>query len=179
MSSPDTNFLSITTPGQVIEGQTIRAPAGTRWADLVHVNVPDVVIRGCTLDARGCRENAVDGHRAHRLLVEDCVVYAGAQCAFYVKSLTGATFRHNRLVEAGGHSDLYAGDYSSVSSLWTTQVVADGNWRADGLPWRHAHAHGDWPIELNMTVQRQRWLSLWRFLYVEIKYRFHPVPNLH
>ncbi len=175
MSNPDINFLSVTTPGQIIEDREIIAPQpeqGGYWSDLVHINVPNVTIRRCRLDARWCWENAVDGNGAHGLLVEDCEIISGRECSFYVKALHGATFRRCRLISAGGHSDGYAGDYSDRSDEKTTGVVFEDCTRLDGEAFRVRWAHATRPKTVNMKARFLCLLSLVSCIYVNLKYLF-------
>jgi len=178
MSKPDINFLSITEPGTVIENRDILVPVpieGTYWSDAVHVNVPNVILRHCVIDARNCEENAFDSNEGHNFLMEDCVVYAGQQCALYAKATRGGTFRRVRLVTVGGHSDGYLGDYSDQSREKTTGIVFDSCYRDDGQPFRAAwnFRRSEKPRCLAMA-RRYQWLwSLVRTVCVEAKYLFN------
>jgi hypothetical protein len=169
----DINFLSVTTPGQIIEDREIVAPQpedSGYWSDLVHVNVPDVVIRRCRLDARFCWENVIDGNCAHNLLVEDCEIIGGRECSLYVKGLHGAMFRRCRLAQASGHSDGYAGDYSDQSSERTTGVVFEDCTLSDGTPFRIRWAHAERPKAVNMAAHYLWPLSFVSCIYVKAKY---------
>jgi hypothetical protein len=173
----DINFLSVTEPGTVIEDREIIVPSpapGSYWSDAVHVNAPDVVIRRCLIDARNCEENAIDGNRAHNLLVEDCEIYAGKECALYLKGGASNTmFRRVLIKWAGGHSDFYAGDYSDQSHEWCHNNRAEDLARSDAEAVRVRWAWGDRPIITgNSNVKFQYCLSYLSRLYVGLKILF-------
>lgn len=177
MSKKDINFLSVTEPGTVIEDRQIIVPlppVGSYWSDAVHVNVPDVIIRRCVIDARNCEENAIDGNHSSNLLVEDCDIYAGKECALYAKCFQGVIFRRCHLITVGGHSDGYTGDYSDQSKARTTGVVYDSCLRADGQPFRLSwnFRRCDKPLATGTPHHYQLCLSAERTAYVELKYAF-------
>ena len=166
-------------PGTIIEDRQIIVPlppVGSYWSDAVHVNVPDVIIRRCVIDARNCEENAIDGNRAHNLLVEDCEIYAGKECALYLKGGASNTMYRRVLIKwAGGHSDFYAGDHSDQSHDWCRNNRAEDLARSDAEPVRVRWAWGNRPIITgNSHVKFQYCLSFVSFLYVALKTLLHP-----
>ena len=180
MKKPDINFLSITDPGTVIEDRQIivpKAAPGSYWSDAVHINVPNVVLRHCVIDARECEENAIDGNRASGLIVEDCEIWAGAECALYLKGGTrGARFRRILIKWIGGHCDLYVGDYSDQSHQWSKDNTFEDLARSDGEPVRVRRAWGDWPVITgNSLANRQVIVSAGCFCYVGAKTLFESV----
>ncbi len=174
MKKPDINYLSVVELGTVIEDRQIIVPPpapGSYWSDAVHINVPDVIIRRCVIDARNCEENAIDGNRAHNLLVEDCEIWAGKECALYLKGGASNTmFRRVIIKWPGGHSDIYIGDYSDQSHDWCRNNRFEDLARSTGEPCPARWAWGNRPIVTgNSNVKFQYCLSVVSFLYVGLK----------
>jgi hypothetical protein len=152
---------------------------GADYDDIMHLSGTT----GCTFDTvivKGGlqRENAVDfNNGSSDNTIRQLTVGAGKQCALYLK---GGSCRNKFpdvvIIGAGGHSDIYLGDYSDQ-----TAARSDGNEfgyvrRADGKPvrvaWNFLRAEKPVFSDPRTKVRYQYVLSLLRTFYVELKYRF-------
>lgn len=181
MSTPDINYPPgefANADGLAVTGLTLAPPnSGAGFADILKLSrVTNSRFTGCFIIAGAQSENALDlNNGSSGNVFAGLKLDAGAECAIIVKGGSQDNrFSDVLITRAGGHSDVYLGDYSDQSKEKSSGNRFDNVRRLDDQPVRVAWTffRAAKPAFTNSHVRYQYLWSLVRTIYVEAKYLF-------
>ena len=163
--------------GLLIDGLTLVPPdQGADFDDIFKLSrVTNSIFKNVRVLGGKQRENALDMNRGScGNCFENLDLYAGEECAILCKGgSSNNSWKETTILRAGGHSDIYIGDYSDQSHEWCRNNRFEDVARSDGEPVRVRWAWGDRPIITgNSNVKFQYCLSYLSRLYVGLKILF-------
>ena len=164
--------------GITVAGLILAPPErGAGFDDIFKLShVTNSLFRGVTVIAGAQIENALDmNNGSSGNVFAGLKLDAGAECAIIVKGGSQDNrFSDVLITRAGGHSDVYLGDYSDQSKEKSSGNRFDNVRRLDDQPVRVAWTffRAAKPAFTNSHVRYQYLWSLVRTIYVEAKYLF-------